>query len=109
MAEEDHQQEHQNGEERGETEGIPIHFPDELMAGKYTNHMVVRHRPEEFIMDFFLVAPPSGAVVSRIIVHPSHLKRIIKALQNNLDRYEENFGEVRMAEPPDRRDSLEKD
>ena len=62
--------------------------------------MVVSHTKEEFIMDFLMVAPPSGALTARIIVSPGHIKRIIKALQENISRYEQKFGSIQPAEEP---------
>ena len=73
---------------------IQINFPNELQGGRYSNNMNITHTNEEFMMDFLMVAPPTGAVVSRIIVSPGHLKRMIKALQDNLAKYESKFGKV---------------
>ena len=75
-------------------------FPKELIGGVYSNNMAVSHTREEFIMDFLMIAPPSGAVNARVIVSPSHIKRIIKALDENMTRYEEKFGTVQTAAPP---------
>ena len=63
---------------------IRVNFPKELAGGAYSNNMVVSHTKEEFIMDFLMVAPPSGALTARIIVSPGHIKRIINALQENI-------------------------
>jgi len=80
---------------------LPIAFPDELKGGAYANNMLVRHTKEEFIIDFIMVAPPAGAVTSRIILSPGHMKRVLSALQENLTRYENNFGELQPAPEPD--------
>jgi hypothetical protein len=79
---------------------IRVNFPKELAGGAYSNNMVVSHTKEEFIMDFLMVAPPSGALTARIIVSPGHIKRIIKALQENISRYEQKFGSIQPAEEP---------
>jgi len=79
---------------------INIKISDELLAGKYSNMMQVAHTKEEFILDFFNVLPPQGIATARIITSPGHLKRIIIALQENLGKYEEQFGPVNAAEPP---------
>lgn len=79
---------------------IKVNLPKELTGGAYSNNMVVSHTKEEFIMDFLMVAPPSGAVTARIIVSPGHIKRIIKALQENISRYEQKFGSIQPAEEP---------
>ncbi len=80
--------------------GIRVDFPKELIAGVYSNNMAVIHTREEFIMDFLMIVPPSGAVTSRVVVSPGHIKRIAKALQENISRYEEEFGTIQTAEIP---------
>jgi hypothetical protein len=83
-----------------EPKGITVDFPKGMYSGVYSNNMIVAHTGEEFIMDFLMVAPPSGAVTARIIVSPGHIKRIVKALQENISKYEQKFGTIRMAEEP---------
>lgn len=79
---------------------IRVNFPKELSGGVYSNNMIVAHTREEFIMDFLMVAPPSGAVTARIIVSPGHIKRIVKALEENISKYELKFGSIQVAEEP---------
>jgi hypothetical protein len=64
--------------------------------------MQVSHTREEFCLDFFNLFPPQGILVSRIIVSPSHLKRMIMALEDNLKKYEEKFGKVEVVKEPER-------
>ncbi|TFH21669.1 MAG: DUF3467 domain-containing protein [Myxococcales bacterium] len=70
-------------------------------AGVYSNLMMVSHRKEEFVLDYLFVQPqrgPQGQGVanlrSRIITSPEHVKRIVRALQENIRRYEEKFGVI---------------
>jgi len=70
---------------------------------KKTKDMRVTHSSEEFLLEFANAIPPVGAVVARVFISPGHLKRIIKALSDNLERYEKKFGEVKEAEEPERR------
>ena len=79
---------------------LKIHFPPELQGGAYANNMFVTHTREEFIMDFILTTPQTGTVTSRVITSPGHMKRIIAALQENLQKYEQAFGELKPAEAP---------
>ena len=79
---------------------IPVKVPDDILHGVYANQMVVRHSPEEFVLDFVSLFPPEGIVNARVIVSPGHLKRMIGALEENLARYESRFGTVREADPP---------
>ena len=77
-----------------------VDFPKELVGGVYANNMAVTHTAEEFIMDYIMIAPPAGTVRSRIVVSPGHMKRILHALKDNLDKYEQKFGPVQTAEEP---------
>jgi hypothetical protein len=68
--------------------------------GVYANLMMVSHRKEEFILDFLFVPPQqqgtnqSAALRSRVITTPEHAKRIVRALQENIQRYEASFGAI---------------
>ena len=85
---------------KGEPQSMQINTSDEISRGRHSNSMLVAHGPEEFIVDWLLQSPNGAHLVSRIIVTPGHMKRIVKALEENLFRYEQNFGEIKMAESP---------
>jgi len=87
-------------EKRTEAQPIQINANDEVSRGRYSNTMLVAHGPEEFIIDWLLRSPNGGHLVSRIVVSPGHMKRIVLALQENLQKYEESFGEIRVGEGP---------
>jgi hypothetical protein len=80
---------------------IQIKAKEDDLKGTYSNLMQIIHTKEEFILDFFLVSPPNGVLNSRVIMSPGHLKRMIKALQENLESYEEKFGKIQEAESPE--------
>jgi len=84
-----------------------VEFPKELIGGVYSNNMVVTHTREEFIMDFLMMAPPSGAVTARVIVSPGHMKRILNALNENILNYEDKFGKIQAAEEPGEKITLQ--
>jgi len=84
----------------GKPQEIKINIPPHLQGGVYSNNMLVAHTKEEFIMDFIVVVPPTGALTSRVITSPGHLKRIINALEDNLKKYESKFGTIQVAEEP---------
>jgi hypothetical protein len=77
-----------------------VKITDEILRGVYANQMVVTHTKEEFILDFVNVFPPEGIVNARIIISPGHLKRVIRALGDNVRKYEEHFGEIPEAAAP---------
>jgi hypothetical protein len=79
---------------------VKVYMPNELKGGVYANSMVVSHTQEEFILDFLMVAQPEGALTARVIVSPGHMKRICNALAENVKKYEEQFGTIKLAEAP---------
>jgi len=83
------------------TQQIQIITGDEMARGRYSNNMAVSHSPEEFIIEWLLNSPSGTHLVSRIIVSPGHIKRIIDALSENLQKYESKFGSVRVIEKKD--------
>lgn len=87
--------------EDGEKRQVQLNITPEVARGAYSNFAEIKHAKEEFCLDFYNVFPPIGAMVGRIMVSPGHLKRIIRALSQNLDKYERQFGPVQEAEPPD--------
>ena len=80
---------------------IKIKAKDEELKGSYSNLTRVFHTKEEFILDFFLVSPPEGILASRVIMSPGHLKRLIKALEENISKYEDRFGKIELASAPE--------
>jgi len=84
-----------------EPQQIKIKAKNEELKGVYSNLMQILHTKEEFVLDFFLVSPPVGILASRVIMSPGHLKRMIKALEENLSKYEEKFGKIEEARVPE--------
>ena len=80
--------------------GLNIKIADDELKGRYSNLLRITHTREEFILDFINVVPPQAIVTSRIATSPGHLKRIIQALADNLERYEKAYGVVREAAEP---------
>ncbi len=79
---------------------IDIKAPEGALAGKYANMMQVTHTSEEFVLDFMSAFPPGGELVSRLIVSPRHMKRIFRALGENIARYEQQHGTIQEASEP---------
>lgn len=86
---------------------LEIQLDEEIAQGAYVNLAVVNHTDAEFVVDFIFVQPqaPRAKVRSRVILSPQHAKRLVAALQDNLGRYEQSFGEIapaiqRAVEPP---------
>ncbi len=81
-------------------EGFDVKISDEELRGRYSNLLRITHSREEFILDFINLLPPQGIVTARIVTSPGHMKRIVRALQTNLQRYEETFGVIPEAPEP---------
>jgi len=81
---------------------LEIKLDDDVAQGVYSNMAVVNHSDAEFTIDFIFIQPqaPQAKVRSRIITSPRHVKRLIKALEENLRRYEQSFGTVTVEEKP---------
>jgi hypothetical protein len=77
---------------------LPIKIRDEVLQGVYSNSLMVMHTKNEFVLDFLSVFPPQASVNARIVVRPESLKRMLKALRENIDRYESRFGDIPAAE-----------
>ena len=75
-----------------------IEIPKEIAKGNYVNLAVVSHSQHEFIMDFISMLPgmPSAIVADRIITSPQTAKQIMVTLIQNIQKYEDNFGEIEL-------------
>ena len=76
---------------------IALEVPKDLHAA-YANLAFLTHTPAEIILDFgqYLPRMPKGQIVSRIIMSPMHAKLLHAALSQNLAKYEQQFGEIRV-------------
>ncbi len=81
---------------------LQVELPAEVAEGVYSNMAMIAHSSSEFIVDFVRVMPgaPQAKVQSRIVMAPEHAKRLMFALQENISRYEQAFGPIRIPEPP---------
>ncbi len=80
---------------------IQIQLDDDVAQGIYANLALVNHTESEFTIDVMYLQPqqPKAKVRARIISGPQHTKRLMMALQENIQRYEERFGEIRLQGP----------
>ena len=78
-------------------DGLNIELSEEIAEGKYSNCVIINHSPSEFILDFIQMMPgiPKAKVKSRIILTPQHAKRLMKALAENISKYENQNGEIK--------------
>lgn len=84
-------------EEKKNEQTINIDLPADVADGIYSNLAMITHSPSEFIVDFIRMMPglPKAKVQSRIILTPQHAKRLLKALTENIERYESVHGRIK--------------
>lgn len=85
---------------------INIELDEKVAEGTYSNLAIINHSVSEFVIDFVSIMPgtPKSKVKSRIILTPQHAKRLLKALGDNVNRFEKAHGEIKDYEqPPDRK------
>lgn len=83
------------------TPAVAIEADRAIAPGVYSNLMMITHRKGEFVLDFLFVQPQRGqrgeavaTLRSRVIATPDHTKRILRALEENVRRYEAAFGTI---------------
>ncbi|MDD2889936.1 MAG: DUF3467 domain-containing protein [bacterium] len=77
---------------------IQVELSEESGQGTYSNLAIVSHSPSEFIIDFTRILPglKKAKVYSRIILTPSHAKALMHTLKDNIEKYEKQFGEIKI-------------
>ncbi|MEY8706788.1 DUF3467 domain-containing protein [Bacteroides faecichinchillae] len=79
---------------------LQIELKEEIAQGTYANLAIITHSSSEFILDFVRVMPgiPKAGVQSRIILAPEHAKRLLRALEDNIAKYEHVFGSIKTSD-----------
>ena len=77
-------------------QNIQIELTEETAQGTYSNMAIIAHSSSEFVLDFVRVMPglPKAKVQSRIVLTPEHAKRLLMALNENIIKYERQYGEI---------------
>jgi len=81
---------------------INIELDENIAQGIYSNLAIINHSQSEFVVDFVSIMPgaPKSKVKSRIILTPQHAKRLLKALNDNIKRFESAHGKIKETEQP---------
>lgn len=89
-------------ENKNKKPGINIELDEKTAEGTYSNLAIINHSVSEFVIDFVSIMPgtPKSKVKSRIILTPQHAKRLLKALGENVQRFEKAHGEIKDYEQP---------
>lgn len=83
----------QNKKKEGQ---LNIELPEEIADGVYSNLAIINHSVSEFVVDFVTVMPgrPKAKVTSRVILTPQHAKRFMRALAENVNKFEQMHGKI---------------
>jgi hypothetical protein len=75
---------------------INIELSEEIAEGTYSNLAIISHSNAEFVVDFIRMMPnmPKAKVKSRVILTPQHAVRLLHALRDNVQKYEQQFGKI---------------
>lgn len=81
---------------------IQIELGDDVAQGTYSNLAVISHSTSEFVIDFIRMVPgvSKAKVKSRIILTPEHAKRLLVALKDNIEKFEQHNGSIRVQNNP---------
>ncbi len=81
---------------------INIELPEDLAEGVFANLAMIGHTNEEFVVDFIRIMPnmPKAKVKSRIVITPQHAKRFMRAMIENVQRYEAQHGPIKENKTP---------
>src|SRR5258706_3693778 len=81
---------------------INIELTDDVADGTYSNLAIITHSNSEFVLDFIRVMPgvPKAKVKSRIILTPEHAKRLLSALEDNIEKFEAVNGRIKIQSEP---------
>ena len=85
-----------NPEQAQNAQQINIELGEKEAEGIYSNLAIISHSPAEFVIDFTRILPgvPKARVMSRIVMTPQHAKLLLGALNDNIMRYEQQYGEI---------------
>ena len=81
---------------------VNVELSEEIAEGIYSNLAIINHSSSEFVLDFIKIMPgvPKARVKSRIVLTPQHAKRFLRAMQENVARFEAQHGDIKDIEQP---------
>lgn len=82
-------------ENKGQNQ-INIELPEDVAEGIYSNLAIISHSHSEFVVDFIRLMPnvPKAKVKARVVLTPQHAKRLLRALADNVKKFESQFGPI---------------
>ncbi len=94
--------------QKEQKQNLKLNITPEVSEGTYSNLVVISHNPTEIILDFAQMLPGiDGATVrQRVIMNPVHAKRTLAALNDNIKKYEQQFGTIEEPRMPMQGDTV---
>lgn len=88
--------------EKDKPNKLNIELPEEIAEGTYSNLAIISHSNSEFVLDFVRLVPnvPKAKVKSRVIMTPTNAKRLMRAMIDNVKKYEAQFGVITEGNDP---------
>lgn len=89
-------------EDQNDKKKFNIEITEDVADGIYSNFAIISHSASEFVLDFVRIMPntPKAKVKSRVIMSPAHAKLLMTALQENVRKYEQQFGRIDGSQAP---------
>jgi|TARA_B110000438_G_C15555038_1_gene538675 hypothetical protein len=90
-------------EENKNQQGLNIELNEEIAEGIYSNLAIITHSSSEFVYDFIRIMPgvPKARVKSRVIMTPEHAKKLMRALADNVSKFESVHGTIKESTGPE--------
>ena len=97
-----------NNQHNAPMKDLKLDMSPDVAKGCYSNLAIISHSPSEIVLDFAQMLPgsPNAQVRSRIIMNPIHAKRLLNALADNIQKYEQNFGTIVEPQAPINADTV---
>lgn len=97
-----------NNNHNNPQQNLKLDLSAEVAQGTYSNLAIISHSPTEIILDFAQMLPgtPNATVRSRVLMNPVHAKRLLNALADNIQKYEQNFGSIEEPKVPINADTV---
>jgi Protein of unknown function (DUF3467) len=79
---------------------INIELSEEIAEGEYANLAMIAHSSSEFVIDFIRLMPglPKAKVKARVVLTPEHAKRLLAALADNINKFENQYGPIKQVQ-----------
>jgi hypothetical protein len=87
------------GEPQPQRMQVNVELPRDLEA-IYANFALITHSPSEIVIDLARILPnvPKAKVYARVVMTPMNAKLLLRALEENLSKFEAQFGEIKTPE-----------